>query len=280
MGNKFHDIIYTKADRIAKITINRPDKLNACTSLTLYELTKAFIDAWTDNEIGVVIFTGTGDKAFCVGGDQSIRDIGGYRGYSREELEGTIAELPLEVGWQIVTFLIKNIPKPVIARINGYAIGGGHVWQVNCDLSIASDKAKLGQAGPRVGSFDPGFGTGDLWRNVGLKRAKEIWYLCKLYSAEEAYRMGLVNKVVPHDELDEEVEKWCKELLEKSPTALKMIKYAFLADTDGLSGITQLGVGGLTLYYSTDESAEGVKAFMEKRKPDFWKYYLKKKEEK
>ncbi len=272
MKSKFSDIIYEKKGRVAKIVINRPEKYNACTPVTLYELTKAFIDAWADRDIGVVVFTGAGDKAFCTGGDQSIRDLGGYKGYSAEDLQGTIAELPLEVGWQIVTFLIRHIPKPVIARVNGYAVGGGHVWQVNCDLSIASERAKLGQAGPKVGSFDPGFGTGDLWRNVGLKRAKEIWYLCRLYTAQEAYEMGLVNKVVPHEQLDQEVQSWCDELLEKSPTALKMLKYAFLADTDGLAGVTELGVGGLSLYYGTEESVEGSRAFMEKRKPDFWKF--------
>ncbi len=269
---KFSDIIYEKRGKVAWIIINRPEKLNACTQITVHEICKAFIDAWTDKKIGVVVFTGAGDKAFCVGGDQSIRDLGGYK--YPEELKGTIAALPLEVGWQIVTFLIRHIPKPVIARVNGYAIGGGHVWQVNCDLSIASDRAKFGQAGPRVGSFDPGFGTGDLWKCVGLKRAKEIWYLCRIYSAEEAYKMGLVNKVVPHEKLDEEVQKVCDELLEKSPTALKMVKYAFLAEMDGLAGITELGVGGLSLYYSTGESFEGKRAFFEKRKPDFWKYYL------
>ncbi len=277
---KFQDIIYEKRDRVAWIIINRPEKYNAATPVTLHELVKAFIDAWTDKNIGVVVFTGAGDKAFCTGGDQSIRELGGYKGYTSEELKGTVAELPLEVGWQFVTFLIRHIPKPVIARVNGYAIGGGHVWQVNCDLSIASDKAKLGQAGPRVGSFDPGFGTGDLWRNVGLKRAKEIWFLTRLYTAQEAYEMGLVNKVVPHEKLDEEVNAWAEELLKKSPTALKMLKYAFLAETDGLAGITELGVGGLGLYYGTPESVEGRNAFMERRDPDFWKYYLGEEKEK
>ncbi len=275
---KFQDVIYEKKDRIARITINRPDKYNAATPVTLHELVKAFIDAWTDKEIGVVVFTGAGDKAFCTGGDQSIRDLGGYKGYTSDELKGTVAELPLEVGWQFVTFLIRHIPKPVIARVNGYAIGGGHVWQVNCDLSIAADMAKLGQAGPRVGSFDPGFGTGDLWRNVGLKRAKEIWFLTRLYTAQEAFEMGLVNKVVPADKLDEEVNTWAEELLKKSPTALKMLKYTFLAETDGLAGVTELGVGGLGLYYGTEESVEGRNAFMERREPDFWKFYLNKEE--
>ena len=177
--------------------------------------------------------------------------------------------LPLEVGWQKVTHLIRTLPKPVIARVNGYAIGGGNVWQVNCDLSIAAEHAQLGQAGPRVGSFDPGYGTGDLMRAVGIKRAKEIWYLCRRYTAQQALEMGWVNAVVPLEKLDEEVNQWCQEILEKSPTALKMLKYAFLAETDGVTGITQLGVGGLSLYYNTDEAVEGKNAFVEKRKADF-----------
>jgi dihydroxynaphthoic acid synthetase len=266
----FRDIIYEKRDRVATITINRPEKYNACTPITVYELAQAFIDAWADTDVGVVVFTGKGDRAFCTGGDQSIRELGGYR--EVEGYRGTIASLPLEASWQLVTYLIRHIPKPVIARVNGYAIGGGHVWQVNCDLSIASESAVLGQAGPRVGSFDPGFGTGELWRNVGLKRAKEIWYLCKRYTAQEAFKMGLVNRVVTPDKLDGEVKKWCDDLLEKSPTALKMLKYAFLAESEGLAGITDLGVGGLGLYYGTQEAIEGRNAFMEKRKPDFWKY--------
>ena len=178
----------------------------------------------------------------------------------------------MEVGWQTVSHLIRSIPKPVIARVNGYAIGGGHVFQVVCDLSIAAETAKLGQAGPKVGSFDPGYGTGDLVRAVGLKKAKEIWYMCRLYTAHEALDMGLVNAVVPLDQLDSEVDQWCQDLLEKSPTALKMLKYAFHAETDGVAGITNLGVGGLSLYYGTDESLEGRNAFMERRKPDFSNY--------
>lgn len=260
----FEEIIYEKQNGVARIAINRPHKFNACTSLTLLELNKALTDAWVDNSVGVVVFTGTGEKAFCTGGDQSIRDKGGYA--------GTIAALPVEVGWQTVSSLIRTIPKPVIARVNGYAIGGGHVFQVVCDLSIAAETAKLGQAGPKVGSFDPGYGTGDLVRCVGLKKAKEIWYMCRLYTAREALDMGLVNAVVPFENLDEEVDKWCRELLEKSPTALKMLKYAFHAETDGVAGITHLGVGGLSMFYGTEESLEGKNAFMEKRKPDFAKY--------
>ncbi len=260
----FEEIIYEKKEGVARVAINRPEKYNACTSQTLMELHQALMDAWVDSDVGVVVFTGVGEKAFCTGGDQSIRDKSGYA--------GTIAALPVEEGWQTVSQMIRNIPKPVIARVNGYAIGGGHVFQVVCDMSIAAESAKLGQAGPKVGSFDPGYGTGDLVRCVGQKKAKEIWYMCRLYTAKEALDMGLVNAVVPFEKLDEEVDKWCAELLEKSPTALKMLKYAFHAETDGVSGITHLGVGGLSLFYGTDESVEGKNAFMEKRKPDFSKY--------
>jgi len=261
---KFKEIIYQKSDGVARITINRPEKLNAATQLTMQEMVQALSDAWVDNSIGVVVLTGTGDRAFCTGGDQSIRGAGGYA--------GTKAVLPLEVIWQQVTQLIRSIPKPVIACVNGYAIGGGHVLQVACDLSIASETAQFGQAGPRVGSFDPGVGTGDLVRCVGMKRAKEIWYLCRRYTAREALDMGLVNCVVPPDKLDEEVDNWCKELLAKSPTALKMLKYAFHAEWDGMVGITNLGIGGLSMYYGTEEAMEGRNAFMEKRQPDFNKF--------
>jgi len=260
----FKEIVYEKKDGVARITINRPEKYNACTPVTVFEMTQALTDAWVDSSVGVVVLTGAGDKAFCTGGDQSIREKGGY--------SGTVAALPLEVGWQQVSGLIRTIPKPVIARVNGYAIGGGHVFHVVCDFSIASEKALFGQAGPRVGSFDPGYGTGDLVRAVGIKKAKEIWFLCRRYTAKEALEMGLVNAVVPHDKLDEEVDRWCAELLEKSPTSLKMLKYAFHAEFDGISGITNLGVGGLSMFYATEESAEGRNAFMEKRKPDFSKY--------
>lgn len=261
---KFKEIIYDKTDGIATITINRPEKYNACTPVTIYELSQAFTDAWVDTSVGVVVLTGAGDRAFCTGGDQSIRNRGGYG--------GTVAALPLEVGWQQVSLLIRTIPKPVIARVNGYAIGGGNVFQVVCDLSIASETAKFGQAGPRVGSFDPGYGTGDLARAVGMKKAKEIWYMCRLYTAKQALAMGLVNEVVPPDKLNEEVENWCCELLEKSPTALKMLKYSFHGETDGVVGISNLGVGGLGMYYETNESLEGKNAFVEKRKPDFSRF--------
>jgi len=238
---EFNDIIYQKKDGVAQITINRPDKLNAATQQTMHEISQALSDAWVDSDVGVVVLTGIGDRAFCTGGDQSVRDVGGY--------SGTTAMLPLEVLWQQVTQLIRTIPKPVIARVNGYAIGGGHVLQVACDLSIASE-------------------TGC----VGMKKAKEIWYLCRRYTAQESLDMGLINCVVPAEKLDEEVDKWCQELLTKSPTALKMLKYAFHAEWDGIVGITNLGVGGLSLYYGTEEAVEGRNAFMEKRQPDFGKF--------
>jgi len=258
---EFSEIIYQKKEGVAHITVNRPEKLNAATQLTMSEIVQALSDAWADNSVGVVVLTGIGDRAFCTGGDQSIREVGGY--------VGGAGLLPLEVLWQQATQLIRSIPKPVIARVNGYAIGGGHVLQVACDLSIASETAQFGQAGPRVGSYDPGIGTGDLARCVGMKKAKEIWYLCRRYTAQEALEMGLVNCVVPPDKLDEEVDKWCQELLAKSPTALKMLKYAFHAEWDGIVGITNLGIGSVSLYYGTEEAMEGRNAFMEKRQPDF-----------
>ena len=261
---EFQEIIYEKKDGVAHVTINRPYKLNAATQLTVHEMIQALMDASADSSIGVVVLTGAGARAFCTGGDQSIREVGGYAGKS--------SLLPLEVLWQQVTQLVRTIPKPVIARVNGYAIGGGQVLQLACDLSIAAETAQFGQAGPRVGSFDAGIGTGDLVRCVGMKKAKEIWYLCRRYSAKEALEMGLVNCVVPSDKLDEEVDKWCQELLEKSPTALKMLKYAFHAEWDGIVGITNLSTGALSLYYGTEEAMEGRNAFMEKRKPDFRKF--------
>jgi dihydroxynaphthoic acid synthetase len=256
---EYEDIIFEKNDGVARITINRPQRYNAARQQTVHELIDA-LNRCMDDDIGVVVLTGAGEKAFCTGGDQSTREKGGYKGHYK---------LPLEVGWQTVTHQIRTLPKPVIARVNGYAIGGGHVWHVACDLSIAAETAQLGQAGPRVGSFDPGYGTGDLMRAVGIKRAKEIWFLCRRYTAQQALEMGLVNAVVPMEKLDEEVDRWCQEILEKSPTALKMLKYAFLADTDGTTGATYLGVGGLSLYYGTDEAVEGKNAFIEKRKPKF-----------
>ncbi len=261
---EYKGIIYEKKDGVAKIIMNRPEVLNALDVATVYELNQALTEAWVDSEVGVVVLTGAGDRAFCTGGDVSTREPGGYG--------GTVAALPLEVIWQQNTSLIRAIPKPVIARVNGYAIGGGHVYALCCDLTIASENAVFGQAGPRVGSFDAGFGTGDLVRTVGLKKAKEIWFLCRRYNAKEALEMGLVNVVVPQDKLDEEVDKWCQELLLKSPTALSFLKHAIYAEIDGSVGVTNLSTAALGLYYGTEEAMEGANAFKEKRQPDFRKW--------
>jgi naphthoate synthase len=254
----FEDILYDQAEGVAWITINRPQVRNAFRALTVDELIRAFRDAWADRDVGVVVLTGAGDKAFCSGGDQKERDASGY---------GAAAGIGMDVAG--LHGVIRNIPKPVIAMVNGYAIGGGHVLHVLCDLSIAADTAIFGQTGPRVGSVDPGFGTAYLARIVGEKKAREIWYLCRQYTAQEALAMGLVNTVVPAAELRAEVEAWCRELLAKSPTALKLAKFSFNADTDHIHGITELGFSALELYYGTAEAQEGRNAFVEKRAPDF-----------
>jgi naphthoate synthase len=253
------DIIYEKHDGVAWITINRPEVRNAFRARTVDEMVAAFRDAWADGAVGVVVLTGAGEKAFCSGGDQKERGDAGYAGGASG------------IGMDVASLhgVIRNIPKPVIAMVNGFAIGGGHVLHVLCDLSIAADTAVFGQTGPRVGSVDPGFGTAFLARVVGEKKAREIWYLCRQYSAQEALQMGLVNKVVPAAQLRAEVELWCRELLEKSPTALKLAKYSFNADTDHIHGITEMGFSALELYYQTPEAQEGRNAFVEKRKPDF-----------
>jgi 2-ketocyclohexanecarboxyl-CoA hydrolase len=234
----YEDILYDAHDGVAWITINRPQVRNAFRTKTVDEMVAAFRTAWADDDVGVVVLTGAGDKAFCSGGDQKERGDGGYSG-------GT------GIGMDVASLhgVIRNIPKPVIAMVNGYAIGGGHVLHVLCDLSIAADTAIFGQTGPRVGSVDPGFGTAFLARIVGEKKAREIWYLCRQYSAQEALTMGLVNKVVPAADLRAEVDLWCRELLEKSPTALKLAKYSFNADTDHIHGITEMGFSALELYY-------------------------------
>lgn len=259
------DILYDKKDGIAKITINRPESLNAFRAQTVQELIWAFRDAWDDNEIGVVVLTGSGDRAFCVGGDQKERGQGGYG-----KAGGLTGGMGLEMETLHMTMI--NIPKPVIAAVNGYAIGGGHVLQVVCDLTIASENAKFGQAGPRVGSYDAGYGSAFLARIVGHKKAREIWYLCEQYTAQEALEMGLINKVVPHEQLEKEVDIWCKKLLEKSPTALKMLKYSFNADTASIAGINQMALGSLAMFYSTEEAIEGRNAFVEKRPVNFSKF--------
>jgi 2-ketocyclohexanecarboxyl-CoA hydrolase len=253
----FEDIIYNEERGVATITINRPKVYNAFRAQTCEELIQAFTKAGWNKDIGVVVLTGAGDKAFCTGGDQSE----GYVG------RGTIG-LPVEE----MQSAIRDIPKPVIARVNGFAIGGGNVLVTLCDLAIASDKAMLGQVGPKVGSVDPGFGTALLARVVGDKRAREIWYLCRRYSAQEALAMGLVNAVVPHERLDDEVAKWCAEIMAMSPTAIAIAKRSFNADSENIRGIGALGMQALALYYDTEESREGGSAFREKRKPEFRKF--------
>ncbi|MCX7875033.1 MAG: 1,4-dihydroxy-2-naphthoyl-CoA synthase [Melioribacteraceae bacterium] len=266
-AKEYQDIIYEKMDGIAKITINRPEKRNAFRPETTQELYDAFADAREDSNIGVILLTGAGPSkdgkyAFCSGGDQSIRGNKGYVGK-----DGVPRLNILDVQKQI-----RSIPKPVIALVAGYAIGGGHVLHVVCDLTIAADNAIFGQTGPKVGSFDGGFGSSYLARIVGQKKAREIWYLCRQYNASEAYEMGLVNKVVPVDQLEEEGIKWANEILEKSPLAIRLLKSAFNAELDGQAGIQELAGNATLLYYMTDEAQEGKNAYNEKRKPDFKKF--------
>jgi naphthoate synthase len=258
----YEDILYSKEGGVARITINRPKVLNAFRAQTLSEMYGAFRDAWHDRSVGVVVLRGTGDRSFCVGGDQKVR---GTKGYDLDS-EG----LPFDV--ERVHQIIRAITKPVLAAVNGYAIGGGNALATLCDLTIAADTARFGQVGPRVGSFDAGFGTAYLARVVGEKRAREIWYLCRQYTAEEALQMGLVNRVVPAAELDAEVDRWCAEILEKSPTALRFLKLSFNADTDHIGGVSSLSMNSLGLYYGTDEAREGVQAFTDGRPPDFKKF--------
>lgn len=256
----YTDILYQAQDGIATITINREDKYNAFRGQTCDDLIHAFNRAGWDKSVGVIVLTGAGDKAFCTGGDQSSHE-GGYDG------RGTIG-LPIE---ELHT-VIRDVPKPVIARVQGFAIGGGNVLATLCDLTIAAESAQFGQVGPKVGSVDPGFGTAYLAAVVGEKRARELWYLCRRYSAREAMEMGLVNKVVPDDQLDSEVAQWCAELVERSPTAIALAKRSFNAATENLRGISALGMQALALYYDSEESQEGVNAFLEKRKPEFRKF--------
>jgi len=255
----YEDILYEVDGGVAKITINRPKVYNAFRGQTCEELIRAFQDAGWDRSIGVIVLAGAGDKAFCTGGDQSAH-AGQYDG------RGTIG-LPIEE----VHTAIRDVPKPVIARVQGYAIGGGNVLATVCDLTIASERAVFGQVGPKVGSVDPGFGTAYLARVVGEKRAREMWYLCKRYTAAEALSMGLINAMVPHEELDAEVKRWTDQLLERAPTALAIAKRSFNADTESLRGIASLGMQALSLYYGTEESREGAAAFREKRPPVFRK---------
>jgi 2-ketocyclohexanecarboxyl-CoA hydrolase len=255
----FEDITYEVDSGLAWITINRPKRLNSFRSKTVDELIAAFKRAWASSEVGVVALTGAGDRAFCTGGDQKQREETGDYGPSQSGL--------FEV--DSLHRVIRDTPKPVIAAVNGYAIGGGHVLQVLCDVSIAADTAKLGQVGPRVGSYDAGFGSGYLARVVGEKRAREIWMFCRQYSAEQALEWGLVNAVVPADQLRDEVRKWADEALKLSPTALKAIKQSMNTDSEHFAGIGQMAYSALTLFTQSDEAKEGIAAFNQKREPDF-----------
>jgi len=268
LDRHYEDVIYETYEGIAKITINRPELRNAFRPGTTMELIDAFSVARDDRQIGVVILTGANhgqgqDKeAFCSGGDQSVRGDGGYVG--KDQIP-RLNVLDLQR-------LIRIIPKPVIAMVNGFAIGGGHVLHLVCDLTIASEYAVFGQTGPKVGSFDGGYGACYMARTIGHKKAREIWYLCRQYSAREALEMGLVNTVVPFEKLEEETVKWAKEILQHSPMALRFLKASFNADTDGLAGLQQLAGDATLLFYTTDEAKEGRDAYNEKRKPDFQQF--------
>src|SRR3954470_20037331 len=260
--NELSDVRYEVEAGLAWITIDRPERLNAFRARTVDELIACFKRAWADGEVGVVCLTGTGDRAFCTGGDQKQRAETGDYGPSQTGL--------FEV--ETLHRVIREIPKPVVAAVNGYAIGGGHVLHVLCDLTISADTARFGQNGPRVGSFDAGFGTAYLARVVGEKRAREIWFLCRRYDAETAERWGLVNRVVPAGSLRDEVRRWADEMLALSPTALRFLKQSFNADTEHLAGVGQLAFSGLGVFLESDEAREGVTAFSEKRRPDFSPY--------
>ncbi|WP_040729624.1 1,4-dihydroxy-2-naphthoyl-CoA synthase [Thiocapsa marina] len=261
-GELYQDILYQQAEQIAKITINRPEVRNAFRPQTVRELIDAFRRAHLDPRVGVIILTGAGDLAFCSGGDQRIRGDEGYRDEAGVE-HLNVLELQRQ---------IRTLPKPVVAMVAGYAIGGGHVLHLICDLTIAADNARFGQTGPRVGSFDGGFGAGLMARTVGLKKAKEIWFLCRQYDAQEALSMGLVNTVVPLRELESVTIDWCRQMNRLSPTALRVLKASFNAETDGLAGIQELAGNATALFYTTAEGQEGRDAFLEKRDPDFGKF--------
>jgi naphthoate synthase len=258
----FEDIRYEKGEGIAKITIARPEVRNAFRPKTVMEMMRAFTDAREDAEVGVVILTGEGDEAFCSGGDQRVRGDGGYVGG-----DGIPRLNVLDLQRQI-----RTLPKPVVAMVAGYAIGGGHVLHMICDLTIAADNARFGQTGPRVGSFDGGYGASYMARIVGQKKAREIWFLCRQYDAQQALAMGLVNAVVPLAELERETVRWCKEMLANSPMALRLLKSALNADCDGQAGLQELAGNATLLYYMTEEGKEGKQAFLEKRKPSFSRF--------
>jgi len=260
-GN-YEDILIDYYKGITKITINRPEVRNAFRPQTIAELSEAFKIAAEDNNTGVVLFRGIGDKAFCSGGDQKVR---GHGGYNDENGNPSLGVLPLQR-------FIRYMPKPVIALVSGYAIGGGHVLQVICDLTIASSNAVFGQTGPKVGSFDAGFGSSELVRLVGTKKAKEIWFLCDQYNAVEALNMGLINKIVDYDQLESEGINWARKILEHSPTAIRFLKNTFIAESDGLAALQNMAGDITMMYYMTEEAKEGKNAFIEKRKPDFSKF--------
>ncbi|MCP4007268.1 MAG: 1,4-dihydroxy-2-naphthoyl-CoA synthase [bacterium] len=257
----FEDLLYEKRDHVATITINRPKVYNAFRGTTCAELVRALADAGYDKDIGAIVLTGAGDRAFCTGGDQSEHD-GQYEG------DRGILGMPIDE----VHSVIRDVPKPVLAKVRGYAIGGGNVLATLCDLTLAADNAIFGQVGPKMGSVDPGFGTAYLSRVIGEKKAREMWYLCERYSAAEALEMGLVNKVVPEAELDAEAAAWCAKLVQRSPTAIALAKRSFNADSESIRGIGGMGFVGLSLYYGTKESEEGGAALNEKRDPDFRRF--------
>jgi len=258
----FTDILYEKAEGIAKISINRPDVRNAFRPLTIREMGDAFEEAREDPNVGVIVLTGAGDEAFCSGGDQRVR---GDKGYVGDDQVPRLNVLDLQRQ-------IRTLPKPVVAMVAGYAVGGGHVLHVVCDLTIAAENARFGQTGPRVGSFDGGFGASYLARIVGQKRAREIWFLCRQYDAHQALAMGLVNAVVPLDRLEEETVAWCREMLAMSPLALRCVKAALNADCDGQTGLQELAGNATLLYYMSEEAQEGRNAYLERRKPDFTRF--------
>lgn len=259
----YTDIRYEIADGIAKITIDRPEVRNAFRPETVIELSDAFTRAREDTDVGVIVLTGEGPHAFCSGGDQRVRGDAGYVAESTGVGRFHVTDLHVQ---------IRRTPKPVVAMIAGYAIGGGHVLHVICDLSIAADNARFGQTGPKVGSFDGGFGASVLAEQVGQKKAKEIWFLCRQYDAQQALDMGLVNTVVPLEQLEEETVQWCREMLELSPFALRLLKASFNAKEDGLAGIQQLAHDTNLLFYGSEEAQEGRNAYREKRRPDFSKF--------
>jgi naphthoate synthase len=263
----YRDIVYEVAEGIARITINRPEVRNAFRPQTLFELARAFETARDDITVGVIVLTGAGSDAFCSGGDQRIRGDDGYMGDDdvAEHGVGRLNVLDLQIQ-------IRRLPKPVIAQIAGYAIGGGHILHLVCDLSLAADNARFGQTGPRVGSFDGGYGSSLLARTIGLKRAKEVWFLCRQYDAAQALEWGLVNTVVPLDDLEKETVAWCRQILTLSPIALRMLKAGFNAADDGLAGVQQLAGDATMLFYMSEEGQEGRNAYLERRKPDFSKF--------